>query len=84
MRNIVLAMVAGVGMLMVTSLQASAIPANGAAIAHLGKQVDPLINVKHKKKKAQAAADTAAKPACPADQTRSNKSGGCVPLKSER
>jgi hypothetical protein len=43
MRAIVLAMVIGAGFLLATSLQASAIPANGAAIAHLGMQVDPLI-----------------------------------------
>jgi hypothetical protein len=83
MRTIVLAMVAGVGILLVTSLQASAIPANGAAIVHLGKQVDPLINAK-KTKKAQAQTDTQAKPACAADQTRSNRTGNCAPLKSER
>jgi hypothetical protein len=84
MRTIVLAVIGGVGILLAVSLPASAIPANGAAIAQLGKQVDPLINAKHKKKKAAATADTAAKPACPADQTRSNRTGACIPLKSER
>jgi hypothetical protein len=51
MRTVVLAMIAGVGMLLVASLEASATPANGSAIAQIGKQVDPVINVATKKKK---------------------------------
>jgi hypothetical protein len=69
MKTIVLAMVAGAGMLLATSLGASATPANGAAIANIGQQVDTVINVAKKKK---------AKGACPADQKR-DRAGYCVP-----
>jgi hypothetical protein len=77
----VLVVIAAAGILLAASLDASAFPANGAAIANIGLQVDPLINVKHKKKKAQAQAQTQA--ACPADQVRSTKHGNCIPEKSQ-
>ena len=50
MKNIVLAVVAGAGILLAASLQASAMPANGAAIVNIGPQVDSVINVATKKR----------------------------------
>jgi hypothetical protein len=67
MKTIVLAMIAGAGILSVASLQASAAPANGAAIANMGQQVDTVINVAKKKKGR-----------CPPDQKR-DRAGYCVP-----
>jgi hypothetical protein len=49
MKTIVLAMVAGAGTLLITSLQAPATPADGAAIATIGRQVNPVTNVATKK-----------------------------------
>jgi hypothetical protein len=46
MRTFVLGMVAAAGILLVASLEASAVPANGAAIARIGQQVDSVINVR--------------------------------------
>ena len=46
MRIFVLAMIAAAGATLVTSLEASAVPANGAAIARIGQQVDSVINVR--------------------------------------
>jgi hypothetical protein len=43
MRGFVLATVVGAGILLVASLEASAVPANGAAIARIGQQVDSVI-----------------------------------------
>lgn len=81
MRTIVLASVAAVGFLSVASLEAAAIPVDGAAIANIGQQVAPVINVAtKKKKKAQA---PAAQAACPADKVRSNKTGSCITEKSQ-
>jgi uncharacterized low-complexity protein len=68
MKSIVLAMIAGAGILSVASLQASATPANGAAIANIGQQVDTVIVAKSKKKRGR----------CPADQKR-DRAGYCVP-----
>jgi hypothetical protein len=67
MRTIVLAMVAGAGILLVTSLEASAIPANGPAIANIGQQVDAVINAARKKTKR-----------CRADSKR-DRFGYCIP-----
>jgi hypothetical protein len=50
MKNIVLAMATGAGILLAASMQASAMPANGAAIANIGQQVDSVINVATKKR----------------------------------
>jgi hypothetical protein len=83
MKNIVLAMLAAAGILLVTSLEASAIPADGATIARIGQQVEPVINAATKKKKAQAQTQPQAKPACPADQVRSNRTGFCIPQKGQ-
>jgi hypothetical protein len=53
------------------------------SIVRIGEPVDPAINVATKKKKS-GTQTTAAKPACAADQTRSNRTGQCRPLTSER
>ncbi len=57
MKTIVFAMVAGVGTLLVTSLQASATPANGVVIANIGQQIDPVINVANKRKRGRCRPD---------------------------
>jgi hypothetical protein len=46
MRAFVLATVVGAGILLVASLEASAVPANGAAIARIGQQVDSVISAR--------------------------------------
>jgi hypothetical protein len=56
--------------------------AGGAAIGRIGQQAAPVINVATKKKKASAASQANAP--CPPDQERSNRTGNCRPLKSER
>jgi hypothetical protein len=71
MRTFVLAMVAGAGILLGTSLEASAVPANGAAIARVGQQVDTVIN-------ARKQADINAKKKCFGAQMR-DRYGYCVP-----
>ena len=63
MRTIVLAVVAGAGILLLPSLEASAAPANGAAIAHAAKQADTIINVRKR---------------CPGGQRRDSH-GYCIP-----
>jgi len=68
MKTIVVAMLAGAGILLVPALQASAAPANGAAIANIGQQVAPVIDVVVKKKKGR----------CRPDQKR-DRFGYCVP-----
>jgi hypothetical protein len=50
MKTIVLAMVAGAGTLLITSSQAPATPAEGAAIAIIGQQVNPVTDVATKKR----------------------------------
>jgi len=81
MRTIALATVAAAGMLLASSLPLLAIPADGGAIARLGQQVDPVINVKTKKPKATPAANPAP---CPPDQERSNRTGKCRPARSQK
>jgi hypothetical protein len=68
MKTIALAMLAGAGVLLVTSLEASAVPANGGAIANIGQQVDPVINTGKKNKTGR----------CRADFIR-DRAGYCVP-----
>jgi glycerate kinase len=46
MRGFVLATVVGAGILLAASLEASAVPANGVAIARIGQQVDSVINAR--------------------------------------
>jgi hypothetical protein len=55
----------------------SAAPAADAGIAGIAQQIDPAISVATKKKSAVAM------PACPAHQTRSNRTGNCRPMTSE-
>jgi hypothetical protein len=81
MKTIVLAMVAAAGIPLAVISQASAIPAQGSAIAGISHEIAPAINVATKKSKKAA---QAAKAPCPADQTRSNRTGYCRPLTSER
>ena len=66
MKNIVLAVVAGAGILLVPALQATAAPANGAAIVNGQQQVDSVITTASKKKR------------CRADFIR-DRAGYCVP-----
>jgi hypothetical protein len=82
MKITILALVAASGLSTAVSSQVSAAPADGAAIARTADQVDPAINVATKKKKS-GTQTTAVKPACPTDQTRSNRTGNCRPLTSE-
>jgi hypothetical protein len=83
MRIAILAALAGFGVLSVSSLKAVAIPADGASIAHIGRQVDPVVNTAIKKKK-KAQTQSQAKPsACAADQTRSNRTGNCIPNRGQ-
>jgi hypothetical protein len=82
MKLIILALVAASAASVTAALCASAAPADGTAIARIGQQVDPAINVASKQRK-RGSQTTAAKAACPADQTRSNRTGNCRPLTSE-
>jgi hypothetical protein len=83
MRTSILAAVVGFGVLSATPLQVFAVPADGASIANIGRQIDPVVNIATKKKK-RAQAQSQAKPSpCAADQTRSNRTGGCIPEKSQ-
>jgi hypothetical protein len=82
MRAIVLTMVVVAGVPLAVATQASAMPAQGAAIAGISHEVAPAMNVATKKSK--KAAQAANKGACPADQVRSNRTGYCRPLTSER
>jgi hypothetical protein len=81
MKITTLALVAASAVLLSMAPHAWAAPADGAAIAGIGHRVDPAIAVATKKKSASRA--PAAMPACPADQTRSNRTGNCRPLTSE-
>jgi hypothetical protein len=67
MKSIVIALAAGAGILLVPALQASAAPANGAAIVNGQQQVDSVTNVASKKHKR-----------CRADFIR-DRAGYCVP-----
>jgi hypothetical protein len=57
MKAIVFAMVAGAGIFLATSSQASATAANGAVFANIGHQIDPVINVATKKKRGRCRPD---------------------------
>jgi hypothetical protein len=82
MKITVPALVAAAAMSFSLAQHASAAPADGAAIARIGHEVDPAIDIATKKKKS-GSQTTAAKPACAVDQTRSNRTGNCRPLTSE-
>jgi hypothetical protein len=83
MKLTILALFAASAISLTAASYVSAAPVDGAAIARIGQQVDPALNVATKKTKS-GSQTTAAKPACPADQTRSNRTGQCRPLTSER
>jgi uncharacterized protein (DUF2062 family) len=74
MRIIALAMAAGVGMLFVPSLDASAAPTNAAAVAGIGQQGNLVINAATSKPRERY---------CAAGQSRRNKYGYCRPMRSE-
>jgi len=78
MKTTVLAVVLAAGMPLLIASHAPAMPANGMAIA--GAAGNQVITVATKKKKTT---QNTAKAACPADQTRSNRTGNCRPLTSE-
>ena len=59
----IVAATAAAGVLLVASLEASAMPANGAAIAHAAQQVDSLITARKR---------------CPPGQVRDSH-GYCIP-----
>ncbi len=67
MKSIVIALAAGAGILLVPALQASAAPANGAAIVNGQQQVDSVITAASKKYKR-----------CRADFIH-DRAGYCVP-----
>jgi hypothetical protein len=68
MKSIVIALAAGAGILLVPALQASAAPANGAAIVNGQQQVDTVITAASKNKNKR----------CRADFIR-DRAGYCVP-----
>jgi hypothetical protein len=68
MKSIVIALAAGAGILLVPALQATAAPANGAAIVNGQQQVDTVITVGKKNKTGR----------CRADFIR-DRAGYCVP-----
>jgi hypothetical protein len=75
MKMTLLAVVAAAAVSLTVTSQASATPADGAAIARIEHQVDPAINVAAKK-------NTAAKK-CPEGQEISTRTGKCRPPTSE-
>jgi hypothetical protein len=76
MKMTLLAVVAASAMSLALASSASATPADGAAIARIGHQVDPAVNTATKKK--QTAAKT-----CPEGQEISVRTGKCRPPTSE-
>jgi hypothetical protein len=76
MKTTLFALVAACALSLTLAPQVSAAPADGAAIARIGHQIDPTINVATKKKK------TAAK-TCPEGQEISVRTGKCRPPTSE-
>ena len=58
MRTLVISLVAAVAILAAGTKAVSAMPANGAAIAHIGQQVDTVLGAKAKKPKTKAATRT--------------------------
>ena len=76
MRTIALSLVAAAGILSGSSWIASAMPVDGAAIAHIGQQVDPVISVKTKKPKTKTSTNPAP---CPP-----TKNAATVPANADR
>ena len=70
MKSIVIALAAGAGILLVPALQATAAPANGAAVVNGQQQVDTVITAASKKKNPTGR--------CRADFVR-DRAGYCVP-----
>jgi hypothetical protein len=82
MKMTLLALVAASTVSLTLASNASATPADGAAIARIGQQVDPAINVatKKKKKSSQTNAKT-----CPEGQELSVRTGKCrLPTSEEK
>ena len=77
MKMTLLALVAASAVSLTLVSHVSATPADGAAIARIGHQVDPAINVATKKKTATAAKK------CPEGQEISTRTGKCRPPTSE-
>ncbi len=86
MKTMILAAVAAMGILSVASLTATAMPADGAAIARIGQQFDPTITVATKKHKRKATTTAPAKNTepCATGQERSNRTGFCIPAHGDR
>jgi hypothetical protein len=85
MRTFVLAAAVGAGFVLAASLEASAVPANGAAIAHIGQQVESVINVRKQRvdsattvRKRHVAPGANNNSRCFGAQTR-DRYGYCVP-----
>jgi hypothetical protein len=84
MKMTLLALVAASAVSLTLAWNASATPADGAAIPRIGQQVDPAINVATKKKKKSSQTNTAAK-TCPEGQELSNRTGKCrLPTSEEK
>jgi hypothetical protein len=77
MKMTLLALVAASAVSLTLASHASAMPADGGALARIGHQVDPAISVATKKKK------TAAAKSCPEGQELSTRTGKCRPPTSE-
>jgi hypothetical protein len=71
-KRTLLALVAASALSLTLASHASAAPANGAAIARIRHQLDPVITMATKKKKSSQTA-----PACPEGQQLSNRTGKC-------
>jgi hypothetical protein len=84
MKITLLALVVASAVSLTLASHASATPADGAAIARIGQQVDPAINVATKKKKKKSSQTTAAK-SCPEGQEISTRTGKCrLPTSEEK
>jgi hypothetical protein len=77
MKMTLLALVAASAVSLTLASHASAIPADGAAIAHMGHQFDSVIEVATAKK------TNAAAKSCPPGQQLSSRTGKCRPPTSE-
>jgi hypothetical protein len=62
MRTLVVSVIAAVAILSAGTMVASAVPADGAAIARIGQQVDTVLSVKAKKPKTRKTAAPTAPP----------------------
>ena len=78
MKITLLALVAASAVSLTLASHASAMPADGAAIARIGHQVDPAISVATIKKNAKTAAKS-----CPEGQQLSTRTGKCRTPTSE-